>query len=337
MGILGNILGNLADAALEKLYEKMSGNAVGIVFSNEGNSWAFNCVKGEMIKQVYYQTAQYLGIKELKPKTQGKVWDLLLFDDSYVDSAGEIQAFVLSNGTITVCYGLCGMGQNALRIEGENAVEFAKEMAKFLQELQINSLSFDTIQFYQADIPFHDIEWISNSRESILQFWANIDDYEEDDEDFDDEEFEEDEYEDCDNDEEDEDEETSVSEMWDSVKDYISSNFTAEYDEQFDILKLEFEVEENRTQLVMVGMIDSQLTIFSYIGDINKKDLQSAMSELSNMLVSARIIRDEQGHYLLQYIGDISEINAEKLHKLLQAIAVGADYFEQKYVGGDTF
>ena len=69
-------------------------------------------------------------------------------------------------------------------------------------------------------------------------------------------------------------------ETWSEVRKYILDNYSAEYDEEKDMLGIEVVIFKNlRSQYVFVKRINDYIMIISGIGEINRNDLLDILAD----------------------------------------------------------
>lgn len=124
-------------------------------------------------------------------------------------------------------------------------------------------------------------------------------------------------------------------ETWSEVRKYILDNYSAEYDEEKDMLGIEEVIFKNlRSQCVFVTRINDYIMIFSLIGEINRNDLLDILTD-DDLLYCLK--RNENGDYFLAQFFSINVISEELIDETIPNIAKSADDIERKYIGEDAF
>lgn len=124
-------------------------------------------------------------------------------------------------------------------------------------------------------------------------------------------------------------------ETWSEVRKYIIDNYSAEYDEEKDMLGIEEVIFKNlRNQYVFVRRANDYIMIFSLIGEINRNDLLDILSD-DDLLYCLK--RNEDGDYCLVQFFSINVISEKLIDETIPNIAKSADDIERKYIGEDAF
>lgn len=124
-------------------------------------------------------------------------------------------------------------------------------------------------------------------------------------------------------------------ETWSEVRKYILDYYSAEYDEEKDVLVIEEVIFKNlRSQRVFVTRIDDYIMFFSRIGEINRNDLLDILTD-DDLLYCLK--RNENGDYFLAQFFSINVISEELIDETIPSIARSADDIERKYIGEDEF
>ena len=170
MGLLGDIVGGLAEAALEGIENKIQENitninfedcsGVGILFEHEEyEPFSEPEIRNAMVETIAVTIGNLLGIR-LNQETKNKKWAAFI-DDSYEDE-GMMDAFVLANDSVTVKYGLYNDAECALFISGEDCKTYALQIKQVLEDL-----SLDNVRFYFGEIPFNEEEWLVSTEKKL--------------------------------------------------------------------------------------------------------------------------------------------------------------------------
>lgn len=170
MGLLGDIVGGLAEAALEGIGNKIQENVIssnlddcsefGILFDHdEYEPFHEPEIRNDMVQTILIQIGNTIGV-EVNNNNVNKTW-MAFIDDSYAD--GEMwDAFVLKNNSLTVRYGLYGDAECALFIRGENCGQYAYQIKHVLENMNL-----DNVRFYFGDIPFNEVDWIESAESKL--------------------------------------------------------------------------------------------------------------------------------------------------------------------------
>ena len=127
---------------------------------------------------------------------------------------------------------------------------------------------------------------------------------------------------------------------WKQVRDYVQSNYNASYDEEGDVLGIEFTFTDGRSQKVLLTTYTGQkddttwLHIVSFIGKVGRNDIGELLAEAGNKLMGGiatisgecvyRLTVRLEGFVLDSYFDTI-----------IQTIAITADAMEEAFVGDD--
>ncbi len=159
MGFFGEILGEIANAALDGMEKSMSESnlerfdRIGILFDYDYlPPFHIPAVRNNMVQGILVHIGNLIGIK-VNQNNVNKNW-LPFIDKSGSD--GEMwDAFVLINETFSIKYGLYGMGKCALLIEGKDCGVLAKNIVPILENLDLNN-----IRYCFKEIPFNNAPWL---------------------------------------------------------------------------------------------------------------------------------------------------------------------------------
>ena len=165
MGLLGDLALGLAGMALEALTSDDENNSssksssarpYAVLFET---NWPFSMVdmRNEFLQNLIFKIGNTLGIEI--SENRGMYWDC------NIDEASDgqfISDFVITNGNTTVCYGMFGMAQCALSINGENAGKIAEQLQSTLKEMDCWQA-----EITHEEVPFHNKNWMKSTIESL--------------------------------------------------------------------------------------------------------------------------------------------------------------------------
>lgn len=123
-------------------------------------------------------------------------------------------------------------------------------------------------------------------------------------------------------------------ETWSEVRKYILDNYSAEYDEEKDMITITLIFKDWRTQSVLVTRRNDFIMIFSLIGEINRNDLLDILADDD---LRYCLKREEDGEYFLFQFFSINVVSEELIDETIPNIAKSADEIERKYIGEDAF
>ena len=125
---------------------------------------------------------------------------------------------------------------------------------------------------------------------------------------------------------------------WKQVRDYLMSEFDADYNDDTDLLDVKFSFEDGRSQIVRIttGVNADKIWIhiYSIIGTVSKNDIYSLLREAQDSLTGGIIAIDDKIWYRSEIFLD-DGVDLEYIKSSIQQAAIWSDDFEDKYVGGD--
>lgn len=146
----------IARAALNEIQNSINNHSfetlrsIGILFDRDYlPPFHMRDVRNEYVQEMLINSGKIIGIQVSSDNVE-QVW-MPFIDDGFWD------AFVVTNGYVTVKYGLYGMGFCAILVEGSNAGMVAKNIAGMLEKLEFND-----IRFYYEEIPFQQSGWLES-------------------------------------------------------------------------------------------------------------------------------------------------------------------------------
>ena len=163
MGLFGDILGGIANAALDGIKENIKdslglNDSVGILFEHDNIPFHDVEIRNSLMDGILQVSAKFLEVS-VGRNDLGTTWQVK-FDDGCADT------FIVTNGNVVISYGLYAMANCAILIEdlsGQSCSELAKSIAAYLEQLD-----FDNIRFYQGEIPFHEKAWINMTKRQLV-------------------------------------------------------------------------------------------------------------------------------------------------------------------------
>lgn len=127
---------------------------------------------------------------------------------------------------------------------------------------------------------------------------------------------------------------------WSGLKDYIKSNYKVA-EEQDGFLRLVFEVEDMRSQIVMIMRMtlmdgsEEWAQFASPVGPANSIDLEAALRDAGDWVCGGlAIIADK---LFVVDSAPLADMNTAELIRPLMLVTATADRLERKYVGGDAY
>ena len=125
---------------------------------------------------------------------------------------------------------------------------------------------------------------------------------------------------------------------WKQVRDYIQENYKYEYDEEYDMFKLIFEITDERSQVVFVERDKSVsgtswIEVSSPVGEVNKNDIFDLLEDLDKKVCGGAVKIGNRIFIRSRYLLD--SIDSDAIDNALSLLAGIADELEEKYVGGD--
>lgn len=125
---------------------------------------------------------------------------------------------------------------------------------------------------------------------------------------------------------------------WKQVRDYLMSEFDADYNDDTDLLDIKFSFEDGRSQIVRIttGVNADKIWIhiYSIIGTVSKNDIYSLLREAQDSLTGGIVAIDDKIWYRSEIFLD-DGVDLEYIKFSIQQAAIWSDDFEDKYVGGD--
>ncbi len=125
---------------------------------------------------------------------------------------------------------------------------------------------------------------------------------------------------------------------WKQVRDYLMSEFDADYNEDTDLLDVEFSLKDGRSQIVRITTGENAdkiwIHIYSRIGTVSKNDIYSLLREAQDSLTGGIVAIDDKIWYRSEIFLD-DGVDLEYIKFSIQQAAIWSDDFEDKYVGGD--
>ncbi|MCR5765744.1 MAG: DnaJ domain-containing protein [Treponema sp.] len=170
MGIFGEILGAAAGAAIDGIVKGINNSItesnledtsyVGILFDNNNIPLFYDSeIRNNVLSLTLVKIGFIIGA-EVSKDNCGTIWDYYADVDENGDEIWE--AFVLRGSGCSVKFGLYGMAQCAITIEGDNCGYCAKQIKQVLEQNQ-----FDNIRFCFDEIPFHEEAWLRYALEEL--------------------------------------------------------------------------------------------------------------------------------------------------------------------------
>ena len=128
---------------------------------------------------------------------------------------------------------------------------------------------------------------------------------------------------------------------WKQVRDYIMSEFNGDYDEESDLLTVVVSVQDkeiSRSQSVVIAKHESKdltwIHVYSKIGSVNKNDIYALLREAADPPTLGIIaLNDEIWCRSEIFLND--DVDLDYIGLCIKQLGVWADYFEERYVGGD--
>jgi len=125
---------------------------------------------------------------------------------------------------------------------------------------------------------------------------------------------------------------------WKQVRDYLMSEFNADYNDDTDLLDVELSFKDGRSQIARIttgGNADKiWIHIYSRIGTVSKNDIYSLLREAQDSLTGGIVAIDDKIWYRSEIFLD-DGVDLEYIKFSIKQAAIWADDFEDKYVGGD--
>jgi len=169
MGILGEILGAAAGAAIDGIAKGINNSItesnlenasyVGLLFDYNYIPFHETEIRNSALQGTLIQTGTLLGV-DVTRDNYGTLWNYYATPDVNGDESWD--GFVLRANGYSVIFGLYGMAQCAMTIEGNDCGYYAKQIK---QVLEINQ--FDNVRFCFEEIPFHEKTWMRIALEEL--------------------------------------------------------------------------------------------------------------------------------------------------------------------------
>jgi len=126
---------------------------------------------------------------------------------------------------------------------------------------------------------------------------------------------------------------------WDQVKSYIGANYTIASDDG-NLIKLVFELEGGRTQMVLVTYNATHAgiefaMISSPIAEVGTVDLVPLLREASERVVGGVVAYGN--NLMLRHAVPLADLDASDFDTPLQLVTAAADSIEAKFLGTDEF
>lgn len=125
---------------------------------------------------------------------------------------------------------------------------------------------------------------------------------------------------------------------WKQVRDYLMSEYDADYNDDTDLLDIEFSLKDGRSQIVRITTGENAdkiwIHIYSRIGTVSKNDIYSLLREAQDSLTGGIVAIDDKIWYRSEIFLD-DGVDLEYIKFSIQQAAIWSDDFEDKYVGGD--
>lgn len=125
---------------------------------------------------------------------------------------------------------------------------------------------------------------------------------------------------------------------WKQVRDYLMSEFDADYNDDTDLLDIEFSLKDGRSQIVRITTGENAdkiwIHIYSRIGTVSKNDIYSLLREAQDSVTGGIVAIDDKIWYRSEIFLD-DGVDLEYIKFSIQQAAIWSDDFEDKYVGGD--
>lgn len=126
---------------------------------------------------------------------------------------------------------------------------------------------------------------------------------------------------------------------WSEVKQYLNDNYTIS-DQKQDWVKLEFETEDDRTQLVFVEKEESKtgnnwIKISSPIGVVEQYDIPDIL--YGSVVTFGEIIIEDNGLLTLRHAIKAETLSYDEFERAMSYLAMVADSIEAQFIGGDKY
>ena len=128
---------------------------------------------------------------------------------------------------------------------------------------------------------------------------------------------------------------------WTDLKAYIHNTYKVA-DEREDLIKLIFEEEGLRSQLVLVRYVQHAGTNIDWIqiespfGELGQLDLPAVLQAVGNTLVGGIALFD--GRYVtFRHSAPLADLSIAEFEMPLHLVTVTADQLEKQFTGGDKF